>query len=801
MRIRTVLIIAFLTATLVPSTIFGWWSYQQGLSREFADVKDRHLLLAQNVGKALERYHTDLVGTFDSISSSLLDGHSTPNLEALMTSINMQCVLIVNKVTNVITARADMIATHSDNPIAPIIINTAKTIAIPGKTTFSEVIPSPMGGNIILGVRQYGEHIAIAIISTKYFVDLGKSISFGKKGHAAIVDSAGNVLAHPLPSWVASRKNIAKVSAVKRMMNGETGIEQFYSPALKGDMIAGLTSVKGPGWGVMIPQPVQELYDKVFENNKSILMALAIGLIISTIFVFVLANSLASPLESLLKIMKVNAAEKRLNNSAATKSLIPLTEIEQFNTHYNAMVDRVSEANETMVAMAFSDRVTGLPNREKLEGLAEEILSNCNSRTDGGALIFVDLDDFKQINDVHGHTVGDAFLRDCAAKLLKAVSLYQSNHQGSKITEDISNRPVVARIGGDEFAVLFPGLVNKKDITRFLTILQKQMSTPSDDLDFITKRGASIGCSRYPHDGVELEELIKFADIAMYHAKKSGKNKSEIYNQNIGTMTAAELRLEVENAIRNDNLVLEYQPKIRVGDHKVTGVEALVRWDHPTLGRIPPFEWIPAISNSPIIKQLGEWVIAQAMDDYKVWTKAGLDMTVAVNVGSEHFSAPGFVKYLSNTARTKKFDARNMEIEITEDALFTSQTSAEQIIGKLHDCGYKVAIDDFGTGYSNIARLSKLPVDCLKIDRSVISQAGENERVAMMMECIVLMAKKLGCETVAEGVETNKDISRSIACGIDTLQGFHFSASLPVEDLIKWVNNYEAELGSSTIAA
>lgn len=783
MRIRSALIAAFLIATLVPSVIFGWWSYHYGLQREFAEVKDRHLLLAQNLGKALERYHRDLVGTFDSISASLIEGHRTPKLHALMSSLNMVCVLIVDSASGRILAKVEMDPSRPGLGVPADLFATATSLAKPDATTFSQVLPSEHGGNVILGIRQYGDRIALAIVSTDYFVELGKSIAFGKKGHAAIVDNKGNVLAHPLPSWVAARKNIAKVSAVARMMAGETGIETFYSPALKGDMIAGLTAVPGPGWGVMIPQPVQEIYDKVFENNKAVLMALAIGLAITTCFVLLLANSLAAPLEKLLQAVKENGKEGRLAVSSVNTGLVPLTEVEQFQRNYNDMVLRVSEANAKIVAMAFSDSVTGLPNRERLQQLAEDILKDDGSAA-GGILVFIDLDDFKLINDLHGHDVGDTFLRDCAAKLIRVVG---DLLDGRDRFASNASAPLIARIGGDEFAILFPGLVEEREIGSFLVLLKRELSTPSDQLPFITKRNASIGCSRYPQDGRTLECLIKFADIAMYHAKKCGKNRAEIYNPEIGTMTASELRFAVGEAIINNELVLEYQPKVRAADHQVVGTEALVRWDHPILGRIAPNQWVPAISNSLVIKQLGEWVIGQAMDDHRAWKQAGLDMKVAVNVGSEHFSSPDFTDFLARSARAKGFDANDMEIEITEDALFSTETDAEDIISRVHQLGYKIAIDDFGTGYSNIARLCKLPVDCLKIDRSVISQANSDERVASMMDCIVLMAKKLGCETVAEGIETTADARRSSSYGVDTLQGFLFSASLPVDDLIEWV--------------
>ena len=793
MHIRSILIMAFLTASMVPSAIFGWMSFTQGLNREFAEVEDRHLLLAQNVGAALERYHTDLVGTFESISTSLLKGQEPANLEALMSSINMMCVLVVSDVTDKIVARADVSKKMTNQGIDADILAAGRKIAKDGETTFSKVMASKSGQNIMLAVHRHDQNIAIAVINTQYFVELGKSIAFGKKGHAAIVDSFGNVLSHPLDSWIAARKNIAKVSAVQRMMNGETGIEQFYSPALKGDMIAGLTSVKGPGWGVMIPQPVEELYDKVFDNNKTVLMTLGAGFLIAILFAMVLVNSLAYPIEQLLRSMRRNAREQKLSKTDITPGLIPIKEIGHFNQNYNDMLSQVSKANDKIVTLAYSDTVTGLPNRDKLRELMADLMGDDVARSQGGSLIFVDVDDFKQINDLHGHTVGDNFLRDCAAKM-ERLSL---DHY-DKLFADKANveKPILARIGGDEFVIVFPGLTGVTETKRFLKKLNKEMSAPSKNMSFIAKRSVSVGCSRFPTDGHTLTELLKFADIAMCHAKKSGKGQHEIYSAAIGTMTASEIRGQVETAIIEGQLELEYQPKVRASDHKVTGVEALVRWNHPILGRIPPNEWIPAISNSPVIKQLGEWVISQAMDDHKAWSAKGLDLSVAVNIGSEHFSSTDIVKFLSKTEKAKGFSPRNMELEITEDAIFSSDKNVEKAINALHQRGYKIAIDDFGIGYSNIARLCSLPVDSLKIDRSVIINAGKDRRVAWMMNCIVSMADKLGCETVAEGVETTRHASRSAACGIHTLQGFLFSPSLPVDELVEWVQDHEVSINA-----
>ncbi len=783
MRIRSLLITAFLVATILPSTLFGLWSYQQGVNREFAEVEDRHLLLAQNLGAALERYHTDLVGTFESISVSLLAGQTPPNLERLMTTINLECVAIIDERTGSVIAQARMNPNAPAAGLAREFIDVASQIAVPDQTSFSAVMASENGPNVLLGVRRYGDKIAIAVVGTQYFVELGKSISFGLKGHAAIVDHKGNVLAHPLPAWIAERKNISKVSAVTRMMNGETGIEQFYSPALKGDMIAGLTHVEGPGWGVMIPQPVSELYAKVYENYKALLAAIALGLVITLVFVLLFVNSFATPIEKFLGAMMHNAKKRKLARSEVVSGLIPIKEIKLFNRNYNHMVTRVSNANRKIENMAFCDDITGLPNRVKLEQLAGETLRRRRVQREGGVLILIDLDDFKQINDVHGHAVGDDFLRDCAAKLTRAAEKVAGNHRVNGETAC----PIVARMSGDEFVMLVCGLNDDKRLTAFLEGLRKSLASSQGAMGFISKRSASIGCARFPADGDNLDDLIKFADIAMFHAKKIGKNRYEIYNKRIGTMTAHEIRHGVEMAIKKDQLVLEYQPKIDAGSGRANGVEALVRWNHPLLGRMPPMQWIPAITHSPVIKALGQWVICRAMDDHKKWADAGLDLSVSVNVGSEHFASPDFTRWLVKTAKHKKFPAFKMEIEITEDALFSTAKDPEIVLDELHTAGFKISIDDFGTGYSNIARLSQLPVDCLKIDRSVVVDAHQNERAGMIMDCIVTMAKRLGCQTVAEGVENDAEVAFSTSCGVDTLQGFHFAESMGSDALVDWV--------------
>tara|TARA_R110000751_G_scaffold307889_2_gene433706 strand:- start:28648 stop:31062 length:2415 start_codon:yes stop_codon:yes gene_type:complete len=793
MRIRTVLLLAFLLSTILPTVIFGWWSYNQSLKREFSEVTDRHLLLAQNLGAALKRYNTDLVATFEAISAELMAGKTHSGLGALMTTLRITCVLIVDAPSGAIVARIDANPVTTSGTLPGQLLQTARTTVEPGKTSFSHVLPGGDHGNILLGVRQYGDQLAVALVNTQYFIDLGQQISFGKRGHAAIVDKAGNVLAHPLADWVASRKNIAGISAVSRMMNGETGIEQFYSPAMKGDMIAGLTSVAGPGWGVMIPQPVEEIYAKVRENIVGIFFSLGAGLAIAIGFLFLFVNSLVKPLEQLLQSIRRNTDDEKLSPSKVDKGIINFREIEQFNSGYNAMVSRVSDANEKITTLAFTDSVTGLPYRKKFEEQAGRVLANCDPKKGSGIVVFIDFDGFKQINDLYGHGTGDRFLRDCAKKLVNVVQLAADERPAGRAG---GFSPVVARLGGDEFVILFPGIKEIRDIKDFLKRVQNELSTPSEVLDETVRCSASLGCSRYPHDGTDLDSLVKFADIAMYHAKRMGKNRFELYSPEVGKMTPSEMCIAVDKAIEDGHFLLEYQPKVCANDKKILGVEALVRWKHPDQGRLMPDQWMPIIAHSPVMKRLGEWVIARAMDDHRQWTRDGLNLTVAVNIGAEHFSDRSFTSRLARTSKQKGFDPKNMEIEITEDTLFSPGAVADRILLALHRHGFKVSIDDFGTGYSNIARLSHMQVDFLKIDKSIISYAHNDKRAANMMDGIVMMARTLGCKTVAEGVENQGEVDFLARHKIDILQGFYFAKSLSVDKLVPWAREHERSVAA-----
>jgi len=790
MRLRSLFIIAILFSALAPSLVYGWWAYRDGVKREFADVADRHLLLAHNLSNALERYYVDLVAITESVAIHIQTNHPFPKVEQLLAGVNIQCAMVINPETGKIISRVDT-KKVTPGPMDPKMLAMLRSYAIEGKTTFTPVTATSDGTNVIYAVRMYGDLMSLSQINTNYFVQLGKSISFGKKGHAAIVDNVGNVLAHPLPDWVKTRKNIAKVSAVKRMLNGETGIEQFYSPALKGDMIAGIAAINGPGWGVMIPQPVSELYEKVAYNNQSLMLAIFIAMMVTWLLVMFLLRAINNPVQSMNQIIQSNAKNNSLEKMPPSISMFAIRELEDFQQSYNAMVDRLGEANLEINEMAFTDSITKLPNRHKFQQVGRQVLNESGESGIGGILAFIDVDNFKMVNDLYGHEVGDDYLAILGKELLQTAQLYCKT-DGCIHGSTGKYRPVVSRIGGDEFTIIMPGMVDEKSISKFMKQLLKTVLRVNDEFPFPVSCGASIGCTHYEGKALELVEYIRQADIAMYDAKKSGKNCFKIFDVKLGKRTENEIRSEFANAIGNGQLSLEYQPKICTRRKEVVSVEALIRWNHPVLGRLSPDAWLPAISKSSSSKELCNWIIQTSMADMKTMHDAGNKIGVAINISSEQLCDPGLPDLLTDNLNKFGIDARMFEIEVTEDSVFENEDRACKVLDKIHQSGISISIDDFGTGYSNFARLAGLPIDFIKLDKSLIAAGPADPRVKAILDATVSMATSLDCRIVAEGIETIEMARFAETIGVNILQGFYFSKSLLLDDLTDWIDEFES---------
>jgi len=429
--------------------------------------------------------------------------------------------------------------------------------------------------------------------------------------------------------------------------------------------------------------------------------------------------------------------------------------------------------------MALHDSLTGLPNRMLLQSRAGQTLARALRDSGNFALALLDLDRFKQINDTLGHAIGD--------EVLKIVS--------QRLTDAVRSSDVVARMGGDEFALLLPDILRPEQATE---VGQKILAAMAEVLVIESHRlhvSASIGIALYPVHGADLPALIRNADAAMYDAKARGRDAVSLYDERMFNHASdqSELRADLRQAVARQEFVLHYQPQVNAGSGEVQVLEALLRWQHPQRGLIPPVDFIPLAEDTGLIVPIGAWVLRQACSDLAQLRRQGRhDLRMAVNVSPRQFRADGLEASVGEALRAAGLDSSVLELEITESALMTSVERTQGILVALRDMGVRIAIDDFGTGYSSLSYLAHFPVQTVKVDRSFVRQIDSNENTSLLAGAIVAMAHGLGLTVVAEGVETASQHRHLVALGCELLQGFRFSRPVPLEQLPEAIERIEA---------
>jgi diguanylate cyclase (GGDEF)-like protein/PAS domain S-box-containing protein len=428
------------------------------------------------------------------------------------------------------------------------------------------------------------------------------------------------------------------------------------------------------------------------------------------------------------------------------------------------------QAEETLQFVAKHDALTKLPNRIMFLDRLELAIARAKRNGRRLAVMFIDMDRFKVINDTLGHDAGDMLLREVAKRL----------------TGKLRTSDTVARLGGDEFVVLIDEV---SDPVYFGSIAQKLIDALAAGFLLSGQEyhiTASIGISTYPDDSDDIQTLLKNADIAMYRAKEQGRNAFQFYSAQMNIHTIERLTLEssLRRALERNELVLHYQPRIEIPGGRITGVEALVRWQHPELGLVPPGKFIPLAEETGLIVPIGEWVLSAACAQHQVWKRGGLGhLRIAVNLSPRQFMQGDLVKIVARVLAETGCDARILELEITEGMVMRNPESAVALLQQLKDMGIHIAMDDFGTGYSSLAYLKRFPIDSLKIDRSFVTDVpGDLGDVAINV-AIIAMAHSLGLKVVAEGVETREQLDFLRKQGCDEMQGYFFSKPLPVEQV------------------
>jgi diguanylate cyclase (GGDEF)-like protein len=441
---------------------------------------------------------------------------------------------------------------------------------------------------------------------------------------------------------------------------------------------------------------------------------------------------------------------------------------------YASLFRIVAVASRRLRHQALHDDLTDLPNRTLLYERVEDAIADV-SRTDGvAALLLIDLDRFKEVNDTLGHNHGDRLLEQVAARLQEAV------RRGDTL----------ARLGGDEFAVLVRDVPNRAAVVEVAARLQDAMKRPFVINDFTAELDASVGIAYCPDHGTDVHQLVQRADVAMYDAKRS-RTSIETYSEARDPYSAERLQLlgELRSAIHAGELVLHYQPKVGVDSETVIGVEALVRWNHPRLGLLPPNEFVPLAERTGAIGELTRWVLDAALAQLRIWRDAGQDLTMAVNLAAPNIVDEAIPGLVADLLERHGVPGDRLECEISEHTVMADPHRAISVLESLRALGVRLSLDDFGTGHSSLAYLKRLPLDEVKIDRSFVMGMTDNSDDAAIVRSTIDLARNLGLEVVAEGVESAAILRDLGALSCDIAQGFYLSRPLPAAELDSWLSS------------
>ncbi|QXW44472.1 putative bifunctional diguanylate cyclase/phosphodiesterase [Pseudomonas amygdali] len=421
------------------------------------------------------------------------------------------------------------------------------------------------------------------------------------------------------------------------------------------------------------------------------------------------------------------------------------------------------DAKKKLIYLAENDSLTHLPNRWFLSNYLREIISRKTSVPDAVSVIFIDLDRFKAVNDTMGHSVGDQLLIQA----------------GRRLKDCIDENSVVARLGGDEFSIVVTHHVYSESLiktlaTHVVEALGKPFNLGGQDV-FVS---ASVGIANYPFDGRDTGVILKNADTAMYHAKKSGRNNYKFYKATMNESLVKRLQTEtlLRGALDRDEFILHFQPKVSLTDGRISGLEALLRWNHPEQGMVSPAEFIPILEDTGLIIPVGEWIIRNVCETIKSWGENNIrQVPIAINLSVRQLQVKGLAETVKHIVEGYGINPALLEFELTESMLMIDPESAVEILRDIKSYGISLSVDDFGTGYSSLAYLKRFPLDALKIDRAFIKDITSNHEDAAITRAVIVLAHELGLKVIAEGVETVDQLALLVTYGCDQMQGYLFS--------------------------
>lgn len=544
-----------------------------------------------------------------------------------------------------------------------------------------------------------------------------------------------------------------------------------------------------PVLSLIMADDVRPLYGYLPQTRIVVMIAASLITLVGIVLaMLVLRGTTLKPLQALTDhLHKVRGDRKLFGQKVDVGGA---RELQELGNNFNEMTGELGKLYKTLEVMAFTDQLTELPNRNRFQERLQGFMQIHQTLQKPFALLVMDLDRFKNINETLGHNVGD--------QLLKAVGMrLEQTLRGSDLVTHLDRtqahqwgNDAIARLGGDEFSAILPGVSTVENAEIAAQKLMKAMGQPFviDEHELLVS--LSIGIVLYPLHGTDRHDLMSKADVAMYQAKKN-RQGYVVYDSSFNKNSLRHLVLErdLHNAILQDQLVLYYQPKINLATGLTCGTEALVRWNHPELGMVPPDEFISLAEQSGQIRQLSAWVLYRAVKDCSAWRAQGYDVSVSINLSAINLRDRELFEEIGNVLDRWSFDPAHLVLELTESAVMSDPAFAMQILKRLREMGLGLSIDDFGTGYSSLAYLKQLPVTEIKVDRSFVRDLAKDIGDQAIIRAVVALAQDRQLTVVAEGVEdlATYNLLKELNCGM--AQGYYVARPMPVQDYAKWLES------------
>lgn len=643
--------------------------------------------------------------------------------------------------------------------------------------------------------------VTVDVDSIESFI---KQQRIGESGYLFLTDGHGRVVSHPSTSIIGS-----SVDGFKDLISF---IGEENNTSTKRDMSSNDTQLyKTKGHNVNLTHAIK-LHDNLFlisslpeselvSLSRELAMSTAIITAILTVFItfflwLIMRALILRPMAALQRTaVAIGNGNFDVTCELTNKRTDEIGELESaffnMNTKLSASMQELQQSHAQIEQLAYIDSLTKLPNRRSISNALQTAIGDSCRHGSSLAVMFLDLDEFKRINDLLGHETGDELLQEVAARLLCCVAGCEKRWATASREHSI-RRYHVARLGGDEFVILALDLPDTSHATKIAAQVIDSLSEPVTLGNQQFSIGCSIGIALYPQHAQDVEGLFKCSDMAMYDVKRKSKNSYRLYDDEIRIQAQAMVRVEsdLHLAIERNEFFLVYQPQVCTKTLRTIGAEALIRWQHPDRGLVSPDAFIAVSEATGLIGPIGEWVIDRACQQWRLWKDENLQPPrISVNISPRQFSLYNIVEVVQNALEASQVPAQYLEIEITESCMMEATDEVINALQALRSSGVRVAMDDFGTGYSSLSALTTLPIDTLKIDRSFVTDVSNNTENAYVISAVLRLASDLGLETVAEGVETEQEKMFLIDNGCDILQGYLLSKPLPVREASLWLKN------------